>query len=203
MKALTLYQPWAQLVALGVKSIETRSWSTSYRGPLAIHAALTTKPWRDLDAPSLMSERGQVQAVIRGLGAMCDETEDSWWSPWIGEDSIWMGDIRLPLGAIVATCTLVDVVPIDPETYDSSTDFVQIRPMGDEGKSFVRVVDHHDPDGLARRHTRYLDEAAYGDFTPGRFAWLLSDVVALPEPIPAKGSQRLWEWDESGLKAAK
>jgi hypothetical protein len=39
MKALTLTQPWASLVAIGAKSIETRSWSTSYRGPLAIHAA--------------------------------------------------------------------------------------------------------------------------------------------------------------------
>lgn len=39
MKALTLTQPWATLVALGHKRVETRSWSTKYRGPLAIHAA--------------------------------------------------------------------------------------------------------------------------------------------------------------------
>jgi hypothetical protein len=39
MKALTLTQPWASLVAIGAKRIETRSWGTSYRGPLAIHAA--------------------------------------------------------------------------------------------------------------------------------------------------------------------
>lgn len=39
MKALTLTQPWAALVALGQKRIETRSWGTSYRGRLAIHAA--------------------------------------------------------------------------------------------------------------------------------------------------------------------
>jgi hypothetical protein len=38
MKALTLIQPWATLVALGEKQIETRSWDTKYRGPLAIHA---------------------------------------------------------------------------------------------------------------------------------------------------------------------
>ena len=41
MKALTLWQPWASLVAVGWKGIETRSWGTDYRGPLAIHAALT------------------------------------------------------------------------------------------------------------------------------------------------------------------
>lgn len=39
MKALTLWQPWADLAALGLKH-ETRSWGTSYRGPIAIHAAL-------------------------------------------------------------------------------------------------------------------------------------------------------------------
>lgn len=39
MKILTLWQPWATLIALGVKTHETRSWSTPYRGPLAIHAA--------------------------------------------------------------------------------------------------------------------------------------------------------------------
>lgn len=39
MKAITLFNPWATLVALGMKQYETRSWSTGHRGPLAIHAA--------------------------------------------------------------------------------------------------------------------------------------------------------------------
>ena len=39
MRALTLTQPWATLVVGGLKYVETRSWATSYRGPLAIHAA--------------------------------------------------------------------------------------------------------------------------------------------------------------------
>lgn len=39
MTALTLHQPWATLMAIGAKSIETRSWSTPYRGLLAIHAS--------------------------------------------------------------------------------------------------------------------------------------------------------------------
>lgn len=44
MKALTLWQPWAQLVALEEKQIETRSWSTEYRGDLAIQAAKSLPP---------------------------------------------------------------------------------------------------------------------------------------------------------------
>lgn len=38
MRAITLWQPWATMVALGVKKIETRSWPIT-SGPLAIHAA--------------------------------------------------------------------------------------------------------------------------------------------------------------------
>lgn len=39
MKALSLWQPWASLMALGVKQNETRSWPTSHRGDLLICAA--------------------------------------------------------------------------------------------------------------------------------------------------------------------
>ena len=39
IKALSLWQPWASLIAVGAKKYETRSWSTSYRGPLLICAA--------------------------------------------------------------------------------------------------------------------------------------------------------------------
>lgn len=38
MKAITIKQPWATLIALGEKKFETRSWQTKHRGPLAIHA---------------------------------------------------------------------------------------------------------------------------------------------------------------------
>lgn len=40
MKALTLYEPFASLIAHAWKEVETRDWYTSYRGPLAIHASL-------------------------------------------------------------------------------------------------------------------------------------------------------------------
>lgn len=39
MKCISLTQPWATLVAIGAKTIETRSWNTAYRGDIAIHAA--------------------------------------------------------------------------------------------------------------------------------------------------------------------
>lgn len=42
-KALSLLQPWASLVVMGMKKIETRSWQTTYRGTLFIHASLGKK----------------------------------------------------------------------------------------------------------------------------------------------------------------
>ncbi len=39
MKMLSLWEPWATLMAIGAKRIETRSWSTPYRGWLAIQAS--------------------------------------------------------------------------------------------------------------------------------------------------------------------
>lgn len=43
MKTLSLLQPWASLVIIGAKKIETRSWRTAYRGELLIHASLGKK----------------------------------------------------------------------------------------------------------------------------------------------------------------
>lgn len=38
IKALTVWQPYASLIALGLKTEEIRRWWTRHRGPLAIHA---------------------------------------------------------------------------------------------------------------------------------------------------------------------
>lgn len=41
MKALSLKQPWAELILLGKKTIETRKWNTFFRGAFLIHASKT------------------------------------------------------------------------------------------------------------------------------------------------------------------
>jgi hypothetical protein len=38
-RAISLLQPWAWLLAAGIKRFETRSWPTSYRGVTYIHAS--------------------------------------------------------------------------------------------------------------------------------------------------------------------
>ncbi len=49
MKAITVLQPWATLLITGASRYAVRSWQTSYRGPLLIHAGrrlVTHGPYR-------------------------------------------------------------------------------------------------------------------------------------------------------------
>lgn len=43
MKAISLIQPWASMIASGKKTIETRKWSTKYRGDILIVASKSPK----------------------------------------------------------------------------------------------------------------------------------------------------------------
>ena len=46
MKALSLYQPWAEMIIRGQKTVELRTWKVRYRGPLLIHASAVRRPAR-------------------------------------------------------------------------------------------------------------------------------------------------------------
>ena len=107
MKAITLTQPWATLVAIGAKRIETRSWPTKYRGPIAIHAAKGFPGWakRFCEASLVCDALGWPK-----MGAITQESLDR---------SAQL--IRsLPLGQVIATARLVDCLPVDLiELYSS------------------------------------------------------------------------------------
>ncbi|MDF2715762.1 MAG: 2-oxoglutarate dehydrogenase [Paenibacillus sp.] len=79
MKAITIIQPWATLIAIGAKHFETRSWPTKYRGPLAIHAGKKV----DLEA----CEREPIKSALTGYLYTAK---------------------TLPTGVIVATCNLTE-----------------------------------------------------------------------------------------------
>lgn len=141
MKALTLWQPWATLVAIGAKKIETRSWHTNYRGPLAIHAA----KWIDKKTLKLCFQEPFFDCLTQAGYRLIAY-------------HLFRG-ATLPRGAIIATCELIAVLQID--------------------RNFCLPAE---------------PELSFGDFTPGRYAWFLDNIEALPKPIPARGRQRLWEW---------
>lgn len=92
MKALSLTQPWATLVAVGAKAIETRSWATYYRGPLMIHAA---KGFPSASKDLLLNRRF-YQTLARAGYAFPED---------------------LPRGAIIAVGRLVDVRQMTQDTW--------------------------------------------------------------------------------------
>lgn len=64
MRALSLWDPWASLVAIEAKRYETRSWATSYRGPIAIHS---TKKFDEEDRSICLCEPFRSALVAGGI----------------------------------------------------------------------------------------------------------------------------------------
>ena len=110
MKALSLTQPWATLVAIGAKKIETRSWYAKYRGPVAIHASKGFPAWaRDLCAGPPFSSALQAEGLTV---------------------------LDLPTGAVLAVVDLWRVLKVDynvtallppPEPEQSFGDYTPLR----------------------------------------------------------------------------
>ena len=81
VKALSFTQPWATLVAIGAKEVETRNWKTPYRGPLVVHATKLFPFWaKDL------CEEEPFRSALAGAG--------------------FLRATDLPTGAVVATTFL-------------------------------------------------------------------------------------------------
>jgi hypothetical protein len=137
-------------VAIGAKKVETRSWATNYRGPLAIHASK-----KQFNTDSYFDRELHTFAYALGL------------------PDIFSFD-TLPYGTVIATCKLVDCL----EIHGGGEFHVYI---GNDCSDYI---------ALPVKSVEY----AFGDYTPGRYAWMLEDVRILPEPIPAKGHLGLWEW---------
>jgi hypothetical protein len=51
-----------------------------------------------------------------------------------------------------------------------------------------------EPGGLGLRGAEY--ERDFGDYSPGRFAWLLDNIRPVPPGLKATGKLGLWEWDD-------
>jgi hypothetical protein len=70
--ALSLKQPWAALLAAGVKTVEVRRWTTSYRGRLLIHAARVPddRPEAWACIPDGLREASRLEGGIVGVGTL-------------------------------------------------------------------------------------------------------------------------------------
>lgn len=82
LPALTIKQPWAQLIMLGIKDIENRTWATEYRGPIFIHAGQKwdSDPW-PVESGLTIDEDLVPRGMILGTVDLVDIVKDSV-SPW-------------------------------------------------------------------------------------------------------------------------
>jgi activating signal cointegrator 1 len=134
MKVLSFLQPWASLTVMGLKKLETRSWSTKHRGELLIHASM-----------------GQSGALL---------AHEPPFSKYITDFS------KLPFGAIIGKVQLTDI---------------------------IKVQSLHMSDAVINQLT--MEERAFGDYSNGRFVWVLEEPELFTKPIKIKGTLGLWNFE--------
>lgn len=139
MRVISLYEPYATLMAMGLKTNETRSWDTDYRGPLLIHATKTMPQW----CKELFNE----EPFIRSLAG-----------------------VHLSSGCIVGRVEVVGTIKTEQLANVDKSEFYE------------------------------TDEYWFGDYTPGRFAWQTINPIRFANPVPAKGSQGFWNFDEKLIR---
>ncbi len=88
VRCISLWQPWASLMAVGVKTVETRGWYTEVRGEIYIHAAKTRHGITESDFTP-----GQESAMEKALGM---------------PRARWGTD--LPFGSLIAVGDLAEVL---------------------------------------------------------------------------------------------
>jgi hypothetical protein len=172
LRALTLHQPSASLVVTPlplapsdprrhrirrtIKPIETRSWRTSHRGPFAIHAAGTAASRADAPWAWRFYDAG------RRAGRLPAEP---------------------PRGVIIGSADLVDCVPIFEEGHftDRRAPAVWVQVRAD-GRVWLR---RRHPESGVIGITQIDEQRRLGDYTPGRWAWLLDDIKPTTERCPA------------------
>jgi len=138
----------------------------------------------------------QPWASLIALGAKHNETR-SWYTNYRGplaihasarmnleqralcvESPIWsvrrMVPSEYPLGSVIALVNLVDCLPIVADDGPYPNDAVMMNIAG-----------------LCRPGNLTEPELSFGDYTPGRYAWIFSDVRQV-EPVPCRGRLGLW-----------
>jgi hypothetical protein len=133
MKALTLWQPWAQLIAVGAKKVETRSW----RPPASLGRLVICSAKRSLRVETDVADAAAKNRIYAALARHS-------------------GPLRY--GAALCVVTVISVQHVLPLTRTLSE-----------------------------------DELAFGDYSRGRFGWVLGDLRAFARPFPVCGRQGLFD----------
>ena len=154
MKALTIWQPWATLIDLGRKRMETRGWKTAYRGDLLITAA---KTWnRELKE---ITQRPVFQDALLAQG-----------SPYKAGSEAGVNALSVPVML-------------------AHGEALTMRLPGGHALCVVRLIDCVRVETI--RAALSQEELAFGNYSDGRYAWILEDLRRLEKPMPWMGTQGL------------
>jgi activating signal cointegrator 1 len=163
--ATTIWQPYASLIAIGAKRFETRAYP-----PPAKH----------------LGKRIAIHAAARLCSRVMDgldgHVSQDICAAFEGAD-IDTGDLDLlPRGAVVCTAVLKAAYHVFGPAYDGWVAVEECRLQAPIGVKDIWQPDHIQTD-------------PFGDYSSGRWAWLLTDIEALKDPAPAKGKQGWWKWN--------
>jgi hypothetical protein len=175
LKAISLWQPWASLIAVGAKPFETRHWAPPREligQTVAIHAAKKI----DKDAVDLAEEVAYGQHAAGGFD-LADKLRDS--INGIPDELLaGFGMAIFPVGCIVCTARL-----------DAA--FLLGEPAEGTAMPAASVVNRLVSRQLPECFTVRTDD--FGDYSPGRWAWLLREVKPLTPTERVIGRQGFFE----------
>lgn len=178
MKAISLWQPWASLIACGVKPFETRSWAPPQHligQSIAIHAAKKIDKSAAEFAEALM---------FGGFGLEVADKLDETMTHAPSQLMRGFGQVAMPVGCVVCIARLDGAFQLGERATGAAVPAARVT---------ARMTSRSMPDCFT---VRYDD---FGDYSPGRWAWLLTDVRPLNPPAPARGAQGIFELPQGWL----
>lgn len=178
MKAISLWQPWASLIACGAKPYETRSWAPPREligQPIAIHAAKKI----DKEAAEFAEELCYGQH-----GHDLGDRLDASWGECSDELMGIFGHAAMPIGCVVAIARLDAAFQLGDVADDTAAPAARV---------VRRLISRPIPECFTVRYD------TFGDYAPGRWAWLLRDVRPLKPPMALKGHQGFFDLPQGWL----
>jgi hypothetical protein len=181
MKAISLWQPWASLIACGAKPYETRSWAPPRHligQTIAIHAAKKIDKGAIGFAEELMygQHRDGGFELANKLEASMKGTPDRLMGLF--------GRALLPIGCVVCTATIDAAFQLGEPAEDTAFPAARV---------VRRLTSRQMPDCFT---VRYDD---FGDYSAGRWAWLLRDIQPMRRAVEAVGRQGFFDLPQGWL----
>lgn len=121
IRALTVRQPWASLIAFHGKTVENRTWPTRWRGTLLVHAANTADPHHPFNPDQVTWN--QVRGAVIAVTTLEDcHADDGMCTPWSEDGAFhWELDHIRPLARPVLCAGRLGLWTLAPDVLAQVT----------------------------------------------------------------------------------